>query len=315
MNFAERIKAEILSKNIRDKHCRQAFLAGIIRGSGVLYERDGELGLEFKAPDEQTAMTFTNSFKVLYDYDIREVSVSEDKLNKKDKFLLNVSGERAEDILISLGVLEITDDGELAVNLKLYGPITEKECCLRAFIRGLFVAVGNITIPTDNDDTSTGYHLDLTFSHYSTALETSEKLAEYGIITKITKRRDSYIVYIKSAEEIKDFIAFLPAPVSVLKFTDVMINRELNNISNRQKNCDLGNVNRQIEASEKQIQAIKKIASTIGLETLKPDLKITATVRLDNPEETLTELAERLNVSKSCLNHRLRKLVCIANEL
>ena len=85
MNFAERIKQEILSKNITDKQCRQAFLAGIIRGSGVLYEKDGELGVEFKAPDEQTAITFTNSFKLLYNYDIREVSVSEDKLNKKDK--------------------------------------------------------------------------------------------------------------------------------------------------------------------------------------------------------------------------------------
>lgn len=315
MNFSERVKKEILSKNLKEKHCKMAFLAGVIRGSGVLYERDGELGLEFKAPDEQTAMAFTSAFRSLFNYEIREVSVSEDRLNKRDKFVLNISGERAEEILLSLGVLEITDDGELAVNLQFYGQITKKECCLRAFIRGLFVSSGNLTTPVDNENKNTGYHLDITFSRYNTALETSEKLAEFGIITKITKRRENYIVYIKSAEEIKDFIAFLPAPVSVLALTDIMINRELHNNSNRQKNCDLGNVTKQVEASVKQIDAIDKIEETIGLESLKADLMQTAIARRENPDETLFELAQRLNVTKSCLNHRLRKLVCIAEQL
>jgi len=128
-------------------------------------------------------------------------------------------------------------------------------------------------------------------------------------------RRDSYVLYIKSAEEIKDFIAFLPAPVSVLKLTDFMINRELKNRSNRQKNCDIANVNKQVEAATKQLASIEKIEKIIGLDTLKEDLRRTAIARMDNPELTLGELAELLNVSKSCLNHRLRKLNVIAEEL
>ena len=116
-------------------------------------------------------------------------------------------------------------------------------------------------------------------------------------------------------EDIKDFFAFLPAPISVLKITDLMINRELVNNSNRRKNCDLGNVNKQVEASSKQISAINKIEKTVGLESLKEDLYNTAIARRDNAEETLVELAERLGVSKSCLNHRLRKLVQIASQL
>ena len=94
-----------------------------------------------------------------------------------------------------------------------------------------------------------------------------------------------------------------------------MINRELSNNSNRQKNCDLGNVNKQVEAAAKQIDAINKIKQTIGLDSLKPDLRATAVARVENSEETLAELSERLNVTKSCLNHRLRKIVAIANEL
>ncbi|MBQ8426981.1 MAG: DNA-binding protein WhiA [Clostridia bacterium] len=314
MNFAETIKEEILNKPIKDRHCKKAFLAGFVRGSGTLYEKDGELGLDFKVNSEEMAMLVANYFYTLFKYDIREISVSEDRLNKKDKFVLSISGNETTEILKELEIL-VEEDGEDAVNLKFYGTITEKECCLKAFIRGLFVAVGNCTVPTPEDSANTGYHLELCFSHYTPALQTSEKLAENNVITKITRRRENYIVYIKSAEEIKDFIAFLPAPVSVLKLTDLIINREIVNDSNRRKNCDLGNVNRQIEASSKQIDAIEKIEQTIGFEGLKAELKAVAVARKENPEETLNELAERLKITKSCLNHRLRKLICIAKEL
>ena len=94
-----------------------------------------------------------------------------------------------------------------------------------------------------------------------------------------------------------------------------MINRELVNNTNRRKNCDLGNLNRQVEAVAKQTDAIKKIQANLGLETLKKDLRETAQARLDNPDETLNELAEILGVTKSCLNHRLRKIVAIADEI
>lgn len=313
MNFGESIKQEILLKNIKERHCRKAFVAGIIRGTGKLYEKDGELGLEFSVADEQTAMLMTTTFRNLYNYEVREVSVEEDRLNKKDRFTLNVWGSQTEEILKSLGIL-VDNNGELAVNLKFYGDITEKECCLHAFIRGLFLSVGSCTVPSKKDS-STGYHLEMVFSHYTPALETSEKLAEYNVLTKITRRRDSYIVYIKSAEEIKDFVAFLQAPVSVLKLTDLIIERELKNRSNRQKNCDIANVNKQVDAAAKQIQAIEMIENTIGLDGLKSDLRNTAIMRKENQDMSLNELAIELGISKSCLNHRFRKLIAIANEI
>ncbi len=313
MNFTDKIKKEILSKPIKETHCKKAFIAGLIRGSGVLYEKDGELGLEFKVFDEQMAMTLTTAFYDMFDYEIREVSVVETQ-NNKSKFYLSISGDKGLQILTELGILVSDEDG-VGVDLKFFGQLTKNECCQKAFIRGLFVATGSCTLPNENDSSSTSYHLEISFSHHSPALETSAKLAEYGIITKIVKRREGYIIYIKSAEEIKDFLAFLPAPLSVLKITDLMINRELANKINRQKNCDLGNVNKQVEASAKQIEAIKKIASTIGLDSLSKDLSDTAKFRIEYSGDTLLELAERLKVTKSCLNHRLRKIMTIAKEL
>ncbi len=314
MNFSSNIKREILSKPIKERHCKKAFLAGLIRGTGELYEKDDELGLDIRLADEETAMLVSNFIRTLFNYEIREVSFSEDKLNKKDKIVLSISGDKGLEILKELNILTEQNE-ELVVNLNPYGYMTEKQCCLKAFIRGLFIASGGCTLPSIDDNSSTGYHLELVFSHGVPAMVTSEKLLEQNVASKIRKRRNKYMLFIKSVEGIKDFLAFLPAPVSVLKLTDLIIEREIVNNSNRRKNCDLGNVNKQVEASSKQIEAIDKIEKILGIESLKLDLQITAKARKENADETLSELSERLGVTKSCLNHRLRKIVQIASEL
>ena len=314
MNFSSVIKKEILSKNIKDRHCKKAFLSGLIRGTGQLFEKDGEVGLDIRVSDENVAMLVSSFISSLFGYEIREVSVSEDRLNKKEKFILSIFGEQGVEILKDLEIL-IDNGNELTVNFNPYGAVTERLCCLKSFLRGLFVASGSCILPASDDLASTGYHLELMFSHFAPAKETERVLKENNVNVKVISRRDGYIVYIKSAESIKDFLAFLPVPVAVLKLTDLIIERELINNSNRRKNCDLGNVNKQVEASAKQILAINKIEEKLGFDNLKEELYQTAIARRENSEETLSELAQRLNVSKSCLNHRLRKLVQIASEL
>lgn len=316
MNFSHEVKSEILAKPIKERCCKKAFLAGLIRGTGeIYYDKFGDLGLDFKVTGEETANIVSDYFFYIYGYEIREVSVVSDKLNKKDKFVLSVCGEKAADILKDLDIL-IEKDGELAVNLKFYGRLTEKECCLRAFFKGLYLSVGSCTVPQKDESANTRYHLELCFSHSTPATDTAEILSRFLITAKVMRRKGGYIVYVKSVEEIKNFFAFLGAPVSVLKLTDLIINAELNNISNRRRNCDINNVNKQVAAAEKQITAIEKIEKTVGLSYLKKeDLILTAKARTENPEETLGELAERLNVTKSCLNHRLRKIVALSENI
>ena len=137
MNFTDKIKSEILSKPIKDKHCKKAFVAGLIRGSGVLYEKDGELGVEFKVPDEQTAMTITTIFSQLFNYDIREVSVATGQ-NNKEKFYLNVNGEQTVEILTDLGIL-IENDGDIAVDLKFFGEISGMFCYINKLLLIFFI--------------------------------------------------------------------------------------------------------------------------------------------------------------------------------
>lgn len=314
MNFLSTIKDEIFNKNIKDRCCKKAFLAGLIRGSGEIFSNDGVIGFDFSLPDEDYIPIISNYFRILYQFEIREISVSEDKLNKKDKFLLSITGDKAEEILKDICVL-VEEDGELTVNFNFFDDSLRKECCLKAFLRGLFLSNGNCTVPSINGSANTRYHLEMVFSHSASASEVSQILSNNGITAKITRRKDKYVLYIKSAEEIKDFLAFIGAPVSVLKLTDMIINGELANVSNRRANCDMGNVNRQINAYEKHLSAINLIENRLGLDYLKKDLLETAKARKEYPDFNLNELADTLGITKSCLNHRLRKIVSIANEL
>ena len=315
MNFGETIKEEIFSKPLKESHCKKAFLAGLIRGSGVLFETESGYGLSFKIAGESRAMKVSELIKETFGFDVREISVEEDRLNARDVFEISLTGIEASKVLFELGIIKDSDDGTGTSVLGFFGAITERECCFRAFLRGLFVSVGSCTVPSGGSGEKTGYHLELCFSHAVSAELTARELFKRNIKSNITRRRNDYVLYIKSAEGIKDFIAVLPAPVSVLKLTDVMIEREIFNVSNRRKNCDLGNVTRQIEAQEKILAAINKIDKKCGLGSLKKELEETAAARREFADESLSELAARLSITKSCLNHRLRKIAEIADKI
>ncbi len=313
MSFGDRVKAEIISKPYKEKHCQLAFLSGLIRGSGVLFEKDGEFGFEFKISDENTAMLVSEYLYSCFNYEVREISARQDSSNKKDKFVITLIGDIAIEILLKLCILQ--KDGEnLYLSSTYPSQILYKECCEKSFIKGLFVSSGSCTVP-GKENSTTSYHLQISCSHSSFAGIISDILLKNKIHVKISRNKEKFLVYLKSAEEIKDFIAYLSAPVSVLKLTDLMVERDFTNGVNRRKNCDLGNVNRQLEAFYKQISAIEKIKKSKGLDFLKPDLLTVANARIDNPEDSIIDLAKKLGLTKSCLNHRLRKLIEISNEI
>ena len=313
MNLGEKIKAELIGKPIKSIQEKKAFLAGILRGAGGIFDNDGEVGLQFYLSDEKVVEYVGELLFAVYNFQVREVSVGADKLNKRDKFSVFVTGEVAFNILKDLEVL-VEDGEDLRVNFNFYGELTKKENCLFYFLAGLFVSSGRCTAP-DYSKASTGYHLELVFSSEIPAEQTAKILQERDISARVMRRKESFVVYIKSAESIKDFLALIRAYVSVLHITELMVSRGMSNKSNRQKNCDLGNVNKQVEASAKQIEAIKKIEKVKGLTYLSEELLRVARARQENPDETLLELSERLGISKSCLNHRLRKIISISQEI
>lgn len=218
-------------------------------------------------------------------------------------------------------IFQITDRGKMdhIINLLGYDPrqhtvlhinfgMLEEECCRASFLRGAFFAGGSITDPTKR------YHLELTTSHLQASRELGVLLRESGYPPKSIARNGSFVTYFKQSDQIEDFLTLIGAPVAAMNVMTAKMEKDLRNSVNRRLNCDSANLDKAVLAAREQTEAIRKLQAAGILENLPDKLQQTAALRLENPELTLSELAEEFDppVTKSCLNHRLRKLVELA---
>ena len=202
----------------------------------------------------------------------------------------------------------ISNEGGVALHVN-YGML-EDDCCRVSFLRGAFLAGGSATDPAKR------YHLELATSHRMVSRETDALLLDLGFRAKTVERNGSSILYFKQSEGIEDFLTFLGAPVCAMAVMEAKMEKELINGVNRRVNCETANLSKVVNAAGDQIDAIRLLERRGILETLPEKLQITAQMRLRNPEATLAELAGMSNppVSKSAINHRMRKLVELAKE-
>ena len=171
---------------------------------------------------------------------------------------------------------------------------------------------GSCTLPSQN---SGGYHLEIVFSEKKTAWDFCALLETFELIAKLVERKETYVVYIKSKEVISDFLSLVGAESALKKFAAFLDRRDESNRDNRARNCISGNADKTAIAAVKQIVAIRKIEEKTGFAELSEDLRALAKARLQYPTMSLKELAETLQTSKSCLNHRMRRLMEISEEL
>jgi cell division protein WhiA len=186
----------------------------------------------------------------------------------------------------------------------------------RAYLRGCFLACGSI-----NNPKTSRYHLEFLIDDYDYAEFLNDVMNEYDLNSRIIKRTKGYMVYIKEAEKISDFLRMIKAYNAVMYFEDVRIYRDHKNMTNRLNNCEQANVEKAINTAVKHLDDINLIKSEIGLDMLDDKLKEVALFRLENPEASLLELSDIISeknskvMTKSCLNHRFRKIKNIANSI
>ena len=187
----------------------------------------------------------------------------------------------------------------------------EEECCRDSFLRGVFFAGGSITDPAKR------YHLELTTSHARVSRELEVLLRESGYPPKNITRNGSSITYFKQSDQIEDFLTMIGAPVAAMNVMSAKMEKDLRNSVNRRLNCDSANLDKAVEAAMEQLEAIRKLDDAGVLEQQPEKLRQTAALRMSYPELTLSELAEEFDppLTKSCLNHRLRKIVVLAKSL
>lgn len=185
----------------------------------------------------------------------------------------------------------------------------QKEELLKSIIRGAFLGAGSVNNPENK------YHLEVILSTEKNAETIIQMLAKLTIQSRKLERKNGYGVYIKDGEEISKFLALIGANSSVLKFEEIRVLREIKNNVNRKVNCETANLNKTINASVKQIEAIKKIQKRGQFDKLSENLKEIAKIRIENPDASLIELGKMLKnpIGKSGVNHRLNKILEIAN--
>ena len=218
-------------------------------------------------------------------------------------------------------VFQITDPKKLSHIIDLFGysreqslvlhinfALLEEDCCRASFLRGVFFAGGSITDPLKR------YHLELTTSHAQASRELEALLRECGYPPKSLSRSGSFITYFKQSDQIEDFLTLIGAPVAAMNIMSAKLEKDLRNSVNRRINCDSANVDKAIEAAQEQLEAIRRLRAADRLDQLPEKLRQTAALREANPEMTLSELAAEFDppVTKSCLNHRLRKILELA---
>ena len=189
--------------------------------------------------------------------------------------------------------------------------LLEDDCCRTAFLRGAFLAGGSVTAPEKC------YHLELSTSHIQASREVSALLQEMGFLPRSVMRGGSAVIYFKQSEHIEDLLTTLGAPVAATEIMTAKVDKEIRNGANRAMNCDMANVNKTLDAVAAQQEAIEKLEKSGQMEKLPEKIQETARLRMQNPELPLAQLAALFDppISKSCLNHRIRKIMEEARKI
>lgn len=307
MSFASETKKE-LTLIEADLTCVKAEVSALIRMNGSISFSNRQLSLDIQTENAAIARRLYTNLKKLYTYNVELLVRRKMRLKKNNVYICRVR-EGARELLIDLHIL--TDDFQFANQIS--PTLIPKTMQKRAYLRGAFLAGGSV----NNPETS-AYHLEI----YSLYKEHSEALMqilnEFELNAKTIERKKGFVTYLKEAEKISDFLSLIGAHQAMMRFEDVRILRDMRNSVNRIVNCETANLNKTIGASVRQVENIKYIDRTIGIDQLPERLQEIARLRVAYKEVSLKELGEKISsgtVSKSGVNHRLRKIDEIADSL
>lgn len=307
MSFASEIKKELTTIDV-DDCCVHAELTALIRMNGTVSLTKDDYSLDVQTENAAIARRIYTLIKSAYTIPIKLLVRKKMKLKKNNVYIVRMK----EDVSEMLKDLEIFQEPYTFIRT-ISNKFSSKTCCKKAYLRGAFLAGGSI----NNPETSS-YHLEI-FNFYQ---EHNEALCElintFGLRGRTLERKNGHIVYIKEAEKITEFLSVIGAHNALFKFEDVRIVRDMRNSVNRLVNCETANLNKTIGAAFRQIENIGLIERTVGLDQLPEKLQEIAKLRIEHQEVSLKELGEMVEggkISKSGVNHRLKKIDQFAEKI
>src|SRR5699024_1116595 len=308
VSYASDVKKELTSLPVHPEHAK-AELAAFLRMNGVLSLHDHQFSLDITTENPAIARRIFSLIKTAYGIVPLLIVLKKIKLKKQYEYLVSPQKE-VHKILTELDIF----DNNNAVITVIPEKIMSSEQRAMSYLRGAFLASGSV----NNPETSR-YHLEI-YSLYEDHNQDLLKLMNnfFYLNAKETRRRSGYIVYLKEAEKIGDFLHIVGAVNAMLAFEDLRIMRDMRNSVNRLVNCDTANLKKTANAAAKQVEDIQLIEEKFGLENLPEKLTVLARFRLTHPELSLKEVAAQVPdgpISKSGVNHRFQKIREIAKQL
>lgn len=299
VSFSAAAKAEICRTLPQKQCCALAECFGIL----LFCNSFGDDGIRIITESREFAYILPKLFKRAFDTEFDAYP----SLEAPGKLVFQFTDpEKIHEIMKAYG---FSRGNTLSLHLNL--PVVEEECCRMAFIRGAFLAGGSVTDPEK------GYHLELTTTHQNVARECYTLMHEaLGFYPKSAARGGGQVLYWKQSDQISDCLTYLGAPVAAMGIIEARLEKELNNKVNRRCNCDDANTSKVVEAAQEQLNAIRILRERGVLDQLPQKMLQAVAAREKNPAASLTELAAMMEppISKPAMNHRLKKLVEMAQE-
>ena len=296
MSFSNEVRKEICS-SISDKDKRFACLYGMLLFSRTLSPER----ICFQSKSSTAASTFGTLFGKVF-----KCSITSDEGKSSSGKTLHIFDITDRELIAEVYGRYGLSAGSRKINYDIISTGS-----LGVFAAGVFLACGSVNDPEKE------YHLEFAVAEEALAEQLSALLGDIGVQAKTVTRRGQYIVYIKGSEYIEDTLTFIGAQQCTLELMNVKIYKDVRNKANRIANCDNANIDKVIAAAMKQTEDILLIQRTIGLESLTPELREAAEMRLENSGMSLQEIGESMStpISRSGVNHRFKKLAKIADEI
>lgn len=306
MSFAAQTKKE-LTMIETDDCCERAELSALIRMNGSVSLSSRKVVLDISTENAAIARRIYTLVKKHFAVHVELLVRKKMRLKKNNVYIVRMP-ERVQEVLSEL---KIVSEGFIFTS-EIDKDIIRKNCCKRSYLRGAFLAGGSV-----NNPEGSSYHLEISSMYEEHCQSLVELANSFDLNARCIERKKGFIFYIKEGEKIIELLNIVGAHQALFKFEDVRIMRDMRNSVNRIVNCETANLNKTIGAAVRQIDNIKLLQKEIGLENLPEKIREVAEVRLMHPDLNLTEVGEllKVKVSKSGVNHRLRKIDEMAEKI
>ncbi|MDD3839891.1 MAG: DNA-binding protein WhiA [Clostridia bacterium] len=313
MSFSTKVKnelARIEGDNAADK---KAELAAFVQMAGTIQIKGNKrMNLLVSTENAAIARRIYSSIKKLYRVQSDVIVRKGKKLKKCNRYIIAITYPgMARKVLVDLGILEKSKSGTMQLSNSIKEDMIKSESAKRAYLRGAFIGGGSVSNPEKT------YHMEFVCHNREFSQCLSQLINSYNLSSKIIDRKGNYVVYLKEGEQVAEVLKIIGAFSSLLKFEDIRVYKDIRNNINRLVNCETANISKTIDAAVRQIDNIMYIKESIGFNKLPDNLREIARLRLENTHASLKELGQMLSppIGKSGVNHRLRRLEKIAQDL